>query len=172
MYLRITPSRCTGCLACQVYCSLQHEGQVNLDLARITVWRSPAGDDYLPLVCVPCEAKDCLAACPEPGAIRAGEDGIVRIDEALCTGCSKCVRACPIGAIRFHRLPGRGKHGKAVAIKCDLCDGDPWCEQVCPAQAIELVKEAGAQAALEQALLQRQEWLTGGLILSQPGRSK
>lgn len=172
MYLSIDPNRCTGCLACQVYCSLSHEGEVNVGLARITLLRARDQAGYLVLACVPCEAKSCLEACLEPGAIYVDEIGAVTINEALCTGCSQCVGACPIGGITFHRLIGRGKHGKAVALKCDLCGGDPWCARVCSSQAIVLVREReGAQNAQDRLREICNRWLEAQMETN-PGRRK
>jgi Fe-S-cluster-containing hydrogenase component 2 len=138
MILNIDPERCTGCLACEVYCSLAHEGIVRPLLSRIQIFHDTERQVIIPITCIPCEEKPCLAACPEPGALSISSSGTVLIEESLCTGCSRCVRACQIGAIRMHRLPGRGKKGLAVAIKCDQCDGDPWCVRVCPAAAITI----------------------------------
>lgn len=139
MILSIQPENCIGCLACEVYCSLAHEGVVNLDLARIKVHQDENRLIMVPVACIPCEAKACIQACPEEKAITLAASGAVLIDESLCTGCSRCVRACKIGAIRFHKLPGRGKKGIAVSLKCDQCDGDPWCARVCPNDAIRFV---------------------------------
>ncbi len=139
MILTIKPENCTGCLACEIYCSLAHEGQIVTSLSRIKIHMDENRQILAPVVCLPCENKHCIQACPEKGAIYIDNNGAVVINEALCTGCSRCVRACPIGAIHFHRLPGRGKKGIAVALKCDQCGGDPWCVRVCPNDAIQLV---------------------------------
>ncbi len=136
MILDIDPSLCTSCLACELYCSLAHEGQVDPELSRIHIFRDSMRELILPITCVPCEENPCIAACPEPGAIHRDERGAVIIEEQLCTACGKCVRVCKIGAIRVHRLAGRGKNGKAVALKCNQCEGDPWCSRVCPTGAI------------------------------------
>ncbi len=136
MILDLDPGKCTGCMACALYCSLAHEGWVIPRLSRVQVRASSSRQTIVPVACIPCEAQPCLAACPEAGAIHQDEGGKVVIEEKLCTACARCARACQIGAIRIHRLPGRGKKGKAVALKCDLCSGDPWCAKVCPTGAI------------------------------------
>ena len=55
-------------------------------------------------------------------------DHFIKIDHALCTGCSHCVRICPTEALRVWR-------GKAILdeTKCVDC-GD--CIRVCPVDAI------------------------------------
>ncbi len=145
MIIRVYPDKCTGCVACEVFCPLEQERVVNPALARIQVLKNEARNFFLPIVCPPCDDKACVAACPEPGAIVVvPETGAVKIVEALCTGCSKCIRACAIGAIRLLRQDGRGKFGKAVAIKCDQCGGTPWCVRVCAPGALEYVAETPA----------------------------
>jgi thioredoxin reductase/Pyruvate/2-oxoacid:ferredoxin oxidoreductase delta subunit len=47
-------------------------------------------------VCVGCGA--CVAACPEPGAIRL-EGKLAVVERALCKGHGECVRACPVNGI-------------------------------------------------------------------------
>lgn len=143
MRLEIEPKLCTGCRLCESFCALVHEEQIRPWLARVHVRRDESRAIFLPVACPACEAKPCIDACPEPGAISQTPLGAVVINELRCTGCSKCVRACEIGAIFFRRVPGRGKHGKAVALKCDLCGGDPWCVRVCAPGALRLVDGDG-----------------------------
>jgi Fe-S-cluster-containing hydrogenase component 2 len=82
-----------------------------------------------------------MAACPEEGAmVLDPATGAVAIVESLCTACSKCIGACDIGAIRLVRQRGRGKNGKAVAVKCNQCGGQPWCVKVCEPRALEFVE--------------------------------
>ncbi len=73
----------------------------------------------------------------EAEARKKGRQGAVVIVEALCTGCSKCLGACDIGAIGLVRQGGRGKNGKAVAVKCNQCNGQTWCVRVCEPGALE-----------------------------------
>ncbi len=158
MLLAVSPEKCSGCRACEVFCSLSHEGQAIPELSRIKVWKDETRNTFLPIVCPPCSDRPCVSACPEEGALRLREDGAVVVEESLCTGCSKCIRACPLGAITFHRLEGRGKHGKAVVLKCDLCDGDPWCVRVCAPGAVvtaQASSSAGRSAIARLAELRR-----------------
>ncbi|MBI3361672.1 MAG: 4Fe-4S dicluster domain-containing protein [Chloroflexi bacterium] len=114
----------------------------NPALSRIRVLKDEPRDLFLPIVCPPCEEKACMAACPEEGAMVIDpKTGAVLIVEDLCTACSKCIGACDIGAIRLVRGPGRGKMGKAVAVKCNQCGGGPWCVKVCEPGALEYVQE-------------------------------
>lgn len=56
---------------------------------------------------------------------------IVKIDEALCTGCGKCVTPCAEGAIEIIG-------GKAKVRREQLCDGAGFCLGVCPTGALTL----------------------------------
>ena len=61
---------------------------------------------------------------------------IVRIDEALCTGCGLCVSPCAEGAIEI-------VDGKAKVVREELCDGAGFCLGVCPTGALTIeVREA------------------------------
>jgi MinD superfamily P-loop ATPase len=54
---------------------------------------------------------------------------IVRIDEALCTGCGLCVSPCAEGAIVI-------ENGRAKVVRDELCDGAGFCLGVCPTGAL------------------------------------
>jgi len=72
--------------------------------------------------------------CPVD-AITKREDGIVLIDEELCTGCKDCIEACPLGVMQFDEEKG-------LAEKCDLCVErierglQPACVAACPSHCI------------------------------------
>jgi len=88
---------------------------------------------------------DCTRVCPVD-AIRMGENGIPVVDGEICTGCGKCVSACPQKIIDL--VPEE----KKVYIACSSCDRGPVvvkacksgcigcgkCVKVCPRQAISL----------------------------------
>lgn len=69
---------------------------------------------------------------------------IVKINDALCTGCGKCVSPCAEQAIE---LVG----GKARVIREELCDGAGFCLAVCPTGALT-VEEREAAAFDEAAV--------------------
>ena len=61
---------------------------------------------------------------------------IIKIEEALCTGCSLCVSACHEGAIGM-------VNGKAKLLRDDYCDGLGDCLPTCPTGAITFeIREA------------------------------
>jgi Fe-S-cluster-containing dehydrogenase component len=64
-------------------------------------------------LCRHCDDPPCADACQDD-AIRRRPDGIVVLDETLCTGCRACRDACPYDAIDFDETAG-------VARKCNLC---------------------------------------------------
>ncbi|RLG45540.1 MAG: ribosome biogenesis/translation initiation ATPase RLI, partial [Thermoproteota archaeon] len=53
---------------------------------------------------------ECIKYCPQvksgqEDTIKLNEEGLLIIDEDLCTGCGICVRVCPFGAISIVNLP-------------------------------------------------------------------
>jgi tetrathionate reductase subunit B len=122
---------------------------------------------FLPRLCNHCEGnKDdkvppCVKECPEypkdrrefvapdgkkiryrGGATYKRPDGLILFDNKLCTGCGKCIEACPYGARNFNKLLISGKDSTKNGItKCDFCDHrvskgvTPSCVNICPGRA-------------------------------------
>lgn len=61
------------------------------------------------------------------------------VDEHKCTGCSKCVQACPIDAIELvpSDLEGQGKKKKAE-VDLSICLGCGICVRACTAKSMYL----------------------------------
>lgn len=121
------PGKCTGCGRCQAACSAAHEGFFAPSLARLGVENFPFIGRSVPSVCFHCANPDCLAACPE-GAINHDETGTVLVHADRCTGCGACEDACPWGQIRLEKV--------GIAVKCDLCGGEPSCVAECYSGAL------------------------------------
>ena len=146
-YLVVDTKKCQGCLTCMLACSLAHDGEANLSLARIQVLQNPFGKfphDISQHQCRQCREPACLAACPSGALHVDAANGNVRtVDSAKCIGCKACVHACPYD-------PGRSiwNFAESHAQKCDLCGDTPhWSEQggvkgkqacveMCPMKAI------------------------------------
>jgi carbon-monoxide dehydrogenase iron sulfur subunit len=117
---------CTGCRYCEIVCSLRHEREVNPHRSRIKVTSDLLGGTDTPKVCHQCGKAPCISACTV-GAIQMDTQlHIPLITPEKCTGCKACLPACPFGEIFFDEE-------RNVAIKCDLCYGDPQCIRFCRA---------------------------------------
>jgi Fe-S-cluster-containing dehydrogenase component len=111
------------------YFEVEHEGKTyNLNVPRR---------------CLHCVNPPCANLCPW-GAARKQDNGIVRIDDDICLGGSKCRSVCPWNIPQ--RQTGVGLYlklapsfaGNGVMYKCDRCydrvaEGKlPACIEVCP----------------------------------------
>ncbi len=89
---------------------------------------------------------DCVKLCPFE-AISIGEEGLPIISEERCTGCSKCVEACPKRLFslvpidkRYYVLCRSKDFGKKVLDVCSAgCIGCGKCKKICSAGAIQIV---------------------------------
>ncbi len=121
------PSLCTGCGTCEMVCSTRQVLAIAPSSTGIRTLRSEDQGNNFTLVCLHCKDPLCIPACPSR-AIQKDVDGIVRINQKLCTNCGICALACPEAA------PMITPNGSI--IKCDLCEGDPACVKQCPEQAL------------------------------------
>lgn len=144
------PTKCVGCLRCELACTDYNDGKSSPALSRIKVSRNlnfgPSGlhtgershgdwgsglivQDF----CKQCpHPVPCADACPH-AAIEVKPPINARIiDPVRCTGCKVCLKACPWEMISFD--PETTK-----ATKCFLCDGKPKCVAACPAEALTYV---------------------------------
>lgn len=155
-YLVVDSKKCDGCCSCMAACSLVHEGVGNHSLSRIQVAQDFFGcypEDLQMGQCRQCPTPLCVQNCPSGACHIEVESGNLRmIDQDKCVGCQTCLSSCPFIP---HRPIWNSIKGKAA--KCDLCvkapfwgeqggpNGKQACIEVCPMQAIRLVKETPKQ---------------------------
>ncbi len=58
---------------------------------------------------------------------------VVKIDEAICIGCTKCIQACPVDAI----VGSAKQMHTVIASECTGCE---LCIAPCPVDCIEIVR--------------------------------
>lgn len=114
---------CSGCRVCQLVCALENFGHNNprMGLLRI-VGHFPQPGRYEVRVCDEC--GECRDVCPVEAITKV--DGILRVNESLCTQCLACVEACPHGVMVTHPQ-------LAAPQKCVLCGA---CAEYCPTGAV------------------------------------
>jgi len=126
------PARCTGCRYCELACSYKHYGVLDFNKARRHVIFDHDQVLFEAVQCRHCEEPVCAAVCPTEAIKKDEKTGWVLLNPMKCIGCRSCVLACPAGVPWFDEA-------LKVAVKCDFCDGDPWCAKFCSAQAIQVL---------------------------------
>ena len=125
---------CGLCRTCEAVCTLTNDGVGSPELARIQVVKNFQEFDVEPSPCLQCVEPKCLRACPVAALsvdTAAGTNARV-IDEETCVGCYRCIDACPFDPPRT-----RFDTEEKVAVKCNLCGGDPQCVKYCPSGALK-----------------------------------
>jgi protein NrfC len=155
-YIVYDSRRCAGCQSCMLACSLVHDGETSISLARIQVSRAVLTRypyDIQINVCRQCPEPMCVKNCPTGACHVSAENGNVRmIDAQKCIGCQTCLRTCPFNPHRTVWNPASKK-----STKCDLCADSPYfskkggpsgnqaCVTTCPMGALKLVHELPSQ---------------------------
>ncbi len=163
--------RCVGCRACTVACKAEYDvplGVWNTVVNEEMVGRYPdTKKPFLPIRCNHCAGNrtdgvpPCVKNCPEypkqrqkyitpdgkkiryrDGATYKRPDGLILLKNQYCTGCGKCIKACPYGARAFNKHLKAGKDTSKNGIaKCSSCAHRidkgvvPACVNICPGRA-------------------------------------
>jgi len=152
--------RCIDCKACVVAC--RAEWETPLGYSRDWVKQVELlGPDNQPQVmlfpgrCQHCDDPPCVHACPS-GASYKREDGVVLVDDAICSGCELCVPACPYEARWLH------PHTNTIS-KCTFCQPRideglaPACVQTCVGRAL-IFGDLNDPASEVSQLLAEKRW--------------
>jgi len=146
------PGKCTQCHGCEIACKawrglsygVQYRRVLNLWLGEYPNVKNAS----LSLSCLHCVEPACAAACPEDAISKREEDGLVLIDETVCTGCGVCADACAFGVPQF------GENG--IMQKCDLCcdqqlgNAPPPCVDTCPGDALSFIEVSQADKKVRE----------------------
>ena len=90
-----------------------------------------AGETACGFGCLGC--GDCVAAC-QFDAIRMNADtGLPEVDEARCTACGACTKACPRGIIELRK---KGPKSRRIFVSCVNKDKGPVAMRACKAACI------------------------------------
>jgi Fe-S-cluster-containing dehydrogenase component len=129
--------RCTGCKACVLACSFKKEKCFSPTKSRISIIEDESEWLSTPIMCLQCDNPPCEAVCPTNAIAKNSETGIVKVDLSKCIGCRECMWICPFGAISYDPNTRR-------ILKCDLCNGEPACVEVCIPGALQFLSASRA----------------------------
>ncbi|MCD4719181.1 MAG: 4Fe-4S dicluster domain-containing protein [Desulfobacula sp.] len=132
------PRKCIGCKICETWCSITHYNVNNPAKTCIKIVRDHERLMDQGIICHQCIDAPCINSCKFDALSRDNKTCAVIVDEEKCTGCRKCIHACPYGAPSMYP-------GKKLILICDLCNGSPQCVQYCPEQAIQYVERHKAE---------------------------
>ena len=123
-FLSRVPQKCTGCLACELSCSMKHFGYFDISKSRIRIIQNEELSDIAIHQCIQCDERSCVQACPV-GALNINQKyGYVAHNEEICIQCQKCYGACKCNGVFWDEE-------RNYPLICDLCEGDPECIKPC-----------------------------------------
>lgn len=64
---------------------------------------------------------------------------IAQVDHTACRGCGKCVKACPVDAVRLEPTAGKGLRRNWAVVDADACLGCGVCQDACRWDARSMV---------------------------------
>lgn len=133
--IMVHPERCVGCKSCIAACSFEHEGSQRPEASRIHIYKFQWEGVSVPMLCQHCSEAACVTVCPTGAMHRNPETSVIEYDASRCIRCRMCTMGCPFGNAVYDTLTDS-------IFKCDVCQGDPACVKVCPADALEYVDDS------------------------------
>ena len=142
--LMVHPERCVGCESCTMSCAFEKEGSQRLVASRVHIYTWKFEGISVPMLCQQCSDAACVTACPTGAMHRDPLSNRVELDAGICIRCKMCTMACPFGNAVYDALTDS-------ILKCDTCQGDPACVQMCPTDALEYVDDTVSTRTRQKA---------------------
>lgn len=154
-------TRCINCKACVVACRAEWGTPLGYSrdwVKEVEFVRADGSPQVMlfPGRCQHCDDAPCVEACPS-GAAYKRDDGVVLVDEEICSGCELCVPACPYEARWLN--PATRTIGKCTFCQPRIDQGlQPACVQTCVGGALKFgdANDPGSEIA---RLLHEREWV-------------
>ena len=119
---------------------VKYDGARSCKVAHATC----AGETACAFGCLGC--GDCVASCKFDAIHMNPETGLPEVDEAKCTACGACAKACPRVIIEIRP---KGKNNRRVYVSCVNKDKGPVAMKACKVSCIacgKCVKECSFEA--------------------------
>ena len=118
-------SKCIGCFTCMNVCAAFNHKSHSLEKSSIHIKTSGGlSGRFVASVCHACHDPACAEVCPTSALIKRKGGGVL-LNEPLCMGCKRCVKACAVFAVGFDEkvnLP-------IICRQCGLCAN--YCPHKC-----------------------------------------
>jgi len=135
-YIKSIEENCSGCLGCELSCSLEHFGYFDRGKSRIRIIHDEEMSEIEIHQCIQCDERSCVHACPS-GALTINEEyGYIMHNEEVCIQCKKCYKACKYNGVFWDEE-------RNYPLICDLCEGDPECVKPCKLHNALQINDAG-----------------------------
>jgi Fe-S-cluster-containing dehydrogenase component len=132
-------SKCVGCHACLVACSLENGVNPPLSWRKVNHFNKEKlpllGFVHQSIACNHCIEAPCMKACPSNSFSFDKQTDAVIHNQDRCLGCKYCIWACPFEAPKYNEEKG-------IIEKCHFCyhrlkEGEmPACALHCPTGAL------------------------------------
>lgn len=167
----IDVAKCSGCYNCQLACKDEHCGNdwspYSKPQPQIGQFWCKVNDHvcgtipkvkihYISQPCGHCRDAACMDVCPS-NAIYRRDDGFVIIDPEKCTGCKKCMVACPYGSVYFNDELNIAQKCTGCAHLLDNGYKLPRCVEACPTDAMRFGEEDALADELKDAVVLKPE---------------
>ncbi len=154
-------TRCINCKSCVVACRAEWGTLLGYsrDWVKEVEFARADGSPQVMLFpgrCQHCDDAPCVEACPS-GAAYKRDDGVVLVDEEICSGCELCVPACPYEARWLN--PATRTIGKCTFCQPRIDQGlQPACVKTCVGGALKF-GDANDPGSEVSRLLREHEWV-------------